>query len=113
MKWAKRVFLLFCFIAVFLREFLKANLSLAYVVLFVKRSQVRSEIVSYDISDLSHFEAIALAQLITLTPGTIAASVDDACNEIKIHVVTTYGLSNDSISHIENGLKTALLRVTR
>ena len=113
MKWAKKIFSLLFFVTVFLREFLTANLSLAYIVLFVKRSKISSEIVSYDISDLSHFEALTLAQLITLTPGTISASVDDAYNEIKIHVLTVQGLSNNSISHIDKRLKTALMRLTR
>ncbi|MFT4551577.1 MAG: multisubunit Na+/H+ antiporter MnhE subunit [Chlamydiales bacterium] len=113
MKWMKKPFSLLFFISVFLREFLKANLSLAYLVIFIKPSSIQSKIVSYDISDLSPFEALALAQLITLTPGTIAASVDEAYREIKIHVLTSQGPSENTIAQIDIGLKTALLRLTR
>jgi multisubunit Na+/H+ antiporter MnhE subunit len=113
MKWVEKVFPFLFLVAVFLRAFIKSNLSVAYIVLFVRRSQIYSEIASYDISDLSHFEVLVLAQMITLTPGTIAACIDEGYSEIKIHVLTARGLSNNSVSCIETGLKTALLRLTR
>ena len=113
MKWLKKAFSFLLLVAVFLRAFIKSNLSVAYIVLFVRRSQIDSEIVSYGISELSHFEALVLAQMITLTPGTIAASIDEAYIEIKIHILTVKGSPNNSVSCIDTGLKTALLRFTR
>ncbi|MCH1430076.1 MAG: hypothetical protein GWP59_03200 [Chlamydiales bacterium] len=113
MKWIRNIHAYLSLVTTFLKEFLKSNISVAYAILFSKQSQVYSEIISYDISDLSHIETVFLAQMITLTPGTVAASIDETHKEIKIHVLTARGLPSESISRIDTTLKTALLKVTR
>ncbi len=113
MKYFNKFFPLLFLLATFFQEFIKSNLSVAYIVLFIKRSQIDSKIISYDTRDLSHFEVLVLAQMITLTPGTIAATIDGTYSEIRIHILTRKELSNNTASRIDKGLKTALLRLTR
>lgn len=104
-----RNFLLFFFI--FFYEFVLANLILGYVILFKKSSDIEPKIVSYPTDQLSHHEALILAYLITLTPGTIAAVVEKE-KKLQIHLVDGKNASS-IIERMEDKILKYLLRMTR
>lgn len=112
MRVIRHFFALIGFICFFLIEFLKANLSVAFIVLFVKRPKIQSVFVECDVSDLFHAEILILAQLITLTPGTIVVKIDEIRKVLKVHVLDGSD-SENALNAIDHKLKRRLLRVTR
>ncbi len=102
---------LFILIFVFFKEFILSNISVAYTVLFMKRSEIKSKLVSYNAAELSHNERIILSQMITLTPGTITVKVNED-GMLIIHVLDGRN-SDHKIKGIKDLLEKALLGVTR
>jgi len=75
----------FRFLALFLLAFIKANLSVAWLVLFVPNSKLKPALFSYDVSDMTRKEILILSQCITLTPGTITVEVADDNQSLLVH----------------------------
>lgn len=107
-----RIYYFFRFLWIFLMEFLKSNVSVARTVLFVPRNRILSTIMDYDTADLNPSEIIILAQLITLTPGTVVIDVDPQFQKLKVHILDTQ-TPDIALQRIERIIKPALLKVTR
>lgn len=93
-------------------EFILANLSVAYAIWFVSPDALRQRRIRYDVTELSHFETLLLAQLITLTPGTITAAISESGNELDIHALNCDD-PDELRKTIRSGLHAAVLKVTR
>lgn len=104
--WRAAVLLL-----VFLRELVEANLRLAYDVVTPKH-HMRPAIIAIPLDARTDFEITMLANLITLTPGTLALRLSEDRTTLFIHSV--YTPDPDAIRHtIKNGLERRILELTR
>jgi multicomponent Na+:H+ antiporter subunit E len=75
------------FLILFSGQFIKANLEVARLVLFVPRSKYNSGFIDYSIDDMTFGEALLLSHCITLTPGTITALFDWNRKLLRIHIL--------------------------
>ena len=83
----QRFFYFISFLILFLEQFIKANLEVARLVLFVPRGKITSGFVDYSIKGMTFKEALFLSYCITLTPGTITALFDWEGKNLRIHVL--------------------------
>ena len=96
---------------VFLRELVEANLRLAYDVI-TPTHHMRPAIVAIPLEARSDFEITLLANLITLTPGTLTLHVSDDRSTLVIHSV--YTPDADVLRRsIKEGLERRILELTR
>lgn len=96
---------------VFLRELVEANLRLAYDVITPKH-YMRPAIIAIPLDAKTDFEITMLANLITLTPGTLALRLSEDRTTLFIHSV--YTPDADAIrTTIKNGLERRILELTR
>lgn len=100
------------FLGVFAVEFVRSNLSLAWVVLAGSNRNLRPTLLTYDISDLSRLEFIVLSHCITLTPGTTSVQVLEQERTLLLHALHTDDPGRLR-QQIDQGLKRALLRWSR
>lgn len=96
----------------FLREFLRANLTVAAQVLFRSPRALRPDCVRYDAAGLTPGEILVLSYCITLTPGTTVVQIADDFRALTIHALD----ARDPAAlrrAIDTRLKEPLLRLTR
>lgn len=96
---------------VFVRELVEANLRLAYDVV-TPTHYMRPAIVAVPLDARSDFEITLLANLITLTPGTLALHVSEDRSVLYIHSVYTPDADRLRRS-IKEGLERRILELTR
>jgi len=92
--------------------FLKANLEVARLVLFVPRSRYNPGFLDYSIEEMTFKEALLLSHCITLTPGTITVLLDREQSLLRIHVlnfIDPAAVRGD----IDKNLKEGIWRFTR
>lgn len=65
--------------------FLKSNLNMAKIILFYYKNTINPSFFSYPIHDLTHFEALLLSQLITLTPGSVSVNLEKSI--LRVHLI--------------------------
>lgn len=111
-SYVRRTVGLVIFCLLFLSAFVKANLSVAYTILFVPKSKIRPQFFEYDTSDLNHFELLILSQFITLTPGTITVQIHPSEQSMIIHCVDVPDVEKMRGS-IDREIKETMLRFTR
>ena len=75
------------FALIFIKEFVRANLSVARTVLFERTESLQPNFIRYDVSQLRRGEILLLSYCITLTPGTTTVSVSDDFKELVIHAL--------------------------
>lgn len=100
------------FLIVFLGQFIKANLEVARLVIFVPRSRLTSGFFDYTIDDMTFSEALLLSHCITLTPGTITALFDWDSRRLRIHVLD-YSDPFVVRKSIDQNLKQAIWKFSR
>lgn len=101
----------FILLLVFIRELVEANLRLAYDVITPKH-HMRPAIIGIPLAARTDFEITLLANLITLTPGTLSLHVSDDRSTLYIHSV--YAPDVEQLrSSIKNGLERRILELTR
>jgi multisubunit Na+/H+ antiporter MnhE subunit len=100
------------FLVLFFGQFVKANLEVAGIVLFVPRKNLSSGFIDYTIDDMTFSEALFLSHCITLTPGTITALFDWEKRHLRIHVLN---YSNPSVikKNIDQKLKRTIWMFSR
>lgn len=96
---------------VFIRELFEANLRLAYDVM-TPTHYMRPAIVAIPLDVRSDFEITLLANLITLTPGTLTLHVSEDRSVLYIHSVYTPDADRLRRS-IKEGLERRILELTR
>ena len=73
------------FIFIFSLIFIKSNLNMVKVILFYYKNEINPSFVSYPIHELTHFEALLLSQLITLTPGSVSVNLEKSV--LLVHII--------------------------
>lgn len=105
---ALRIFLL---LVLFLKELVNSALKVAQTVLS-PRMNLKPGIIAYKLNVDRDFEIMLLANLITLTPGTLSVDVSDDRKQLFIHALDCSdpdGIRND----IANGFERRILEAFR
>ncbi|GAB4241624.1 MAG: Na+/H+ antiporter subunit E [Candidatus Methylacidiphilales bacterium] len=110
-NYIRRSLGLFRFIGIFIREFIKSNLVIAWAALARRRSDIHPDFIRYSVAGLTPLERFLLAQVITLTPGTTAVDIVDE----DILLVHAFDAENPEgvCSGIDQTLKRGILAFTR
>ncbi len=99
------------FIFFFLWELLKANIQVAYEVM-TPRLNMKPGIVKVPLDVTTDFEITLLANLISLTPGTLSIDVSQDKKVLYVHAM--YVTDKEKfISSIKNGFEKRLLKLTK
>ncbi|MCX8157909.1 MAG: Na+/H+ antiporter subunit E [Verrucomicrobiae bacterium] len=100
------------FILLFTREFITANLNVAWTVLFRPPTTLRPGFVTYDVSGLSRTEILILSYCLTLTPGTTTVDISPDFKTLVFHALDAQE-PEQLRAQLDNKLKPALLAFTR
>lgn len=111
-RYVRRSWGLIVFLFEYLWEFLEANLSVAYLILFVNKQKICPQFFRYDTGDLTPFEVLVLGHCITLTPGTTTVEVDPHYQFLVVHCIHADSIQK-VVSGIKNRLEKPLLKVSR
>lgn len=101
----------FSFIFYFLYELVKANLQVAYEVM-TPSYNMSAGIVGFPLEAKTDLEISFLANLITLTPGTLSLEVSEDRKVLYIHAMYIKD-REDFINSIRNGFEKRLLEILR
>ncbi len=99
------------FIFFFLYELLKANLQVAYDVI-TPRYYMEPGIIKIPLTANTNLEITLLANLITLTPGTLSLDVSDDRKVLYVHAMYVKD-KEEFIASIKNGFERKLLEILR
>jgi len=110
-KYVKIVPRILGFIFFFNYELIKANLQVAYEVM-TPGLKVTPGIVSIPLDVETNFEISFLANLITLTPGTLSLDVSDDKKVLYVHSMYVKD-KEEFIWSIKNGFERRILQITR
>lgn len=83
-------------VLVFIRELITSSIRVARYTLQPKLT-IRSGIVAYPLPEMSEREITALANLITLTPGTMSLHVSDDRSTLYIHTMSVASESGEEV----------------
>lgn len=86
MKWINKLRLIFLFVIVYLRELMESNFHVAYDVL-APTDYYDPGVFTLAIEVSSDYQALLLANLITMTPGTICTDYRPQSQELEIHLM--------------------------
>lgn len=95
----------------FLKELIKANLMVAYDIL-TPEDKMKPAIIKFPLKAESDLEITLLANLITLTPGTLSIDVSDDRKYLFVHSMYVDD-PNDFKNELKYGLEKKLLELTR
>lgn len=109
--YISRIPKLFGFIIYFIYEIIIANLKVAYDIITPKHI-MKPAIIAVPTDAKTDAEITILANLITLTPGTLSLDVSTDKKIIYVHSLYTTN-TDEFISEIKNGLEKKLLEVMR
>lgn len=104
MKWISLVLL-------FVRELVLSALKVAWLVVQPKL-RIRPAIIAYPLTVTSDAQITLLANMITLTPGTLSVDVSDDRKTLYVHVIDM-ATREELVGAIAAGFETSILRVTR
>lgn len=102
---------LIAFIFFFLYELIKANMQVAYDVM-TPRFYMKPGIIKIPLTAKSDLEITLLANLITLTPGTLSLDVSDDKSVLYVHAMYVKD-KQKFIEGIKNGFEKRLLEILR
>jgi len=110
-KYFKLIPKLISFIFFFLWEVIKANIQVAYEVI-TPQNKMKPGIVALPLDAKTDTEITLLANLITLTPGTLSLDVSEDKKVLYIHAMYVYD-KQEFIDEIKNGFERKLLGILR
>ncbi|MDN3689096.1 Na+/H+ antiporter subunit E [Cyclobacterium jeungdonense] len=102
---------LIAFVFFFLYELIKANLQVAYDVV-TPSYYMKPGIIKIPLTAKSDLEITLLANLITLTPGTLSLDVSDDRKVLYVHAMYVND-KEEFIAGIKNGFERKLLEILR
>lgn len=111
MKNIIRVLKLLEFVVTYIFELIKSNIFIAGKILSV-RPQFNPGIIRIELDAKSDTEILSLANLISMTPGTMTMDVSEDRKYIFVHVMEL-GDIEAMKSEIKNNLEKRILRITR
>ncbi len=100
------------FIAFFLWEMIKANLQVTYYILAPRR-KMRPGVIAVPLDVRTDAEIALLANLITLTPGTLSLDVSADRRVIYIHSITLGDRADQFRRQVKEGFERRVLEVLR
>lgn len=110
-KYCENVPRIFAFIAIFAWELLIANLRIAYDVI-APRFRMRPGIIAFPLDTRTDGEITLLANLISLTPGTLSVDVSADRSKLFIHMQFIDD-PEKAKQRLKQGLERRLLRLLR
>ncbi|MCE7056002.1 Na+/H+ antiporter subunit E [Algoriphagus sp. AGSA1] len=110
-KYFNRIPKLLAFVFFFLYELIKANIEVAYDVVTPKH-YMKPGIVKIPLDAKSDLEITLLANLISLTPGTLSLDVSDDRKVLYVHAMYVKD-REDFVAGIKSGFERRLLEITR
>lgn len=110
-KYFKLIPKLISFIFFFLWEVIKANIQVAYEVI-TPQNKMKPGIVALPLEAKTDTEITLLANLITLTPGTLSLDVSEDKKVLYIHAMYVQD-KQEFINEIKNGFERKLLGILR
>lgn len=110
-KYVKIVPRVIAFLIYFIYEVIVANLQVAYEVM-TPNLHVRPGIVKIPLDVTTDLEISLLANLITLTPGTLSLDVSDDRKVLYVHSMYVHD-KDEFIHDIKNGFERRILLITR
>lgn len=110
-RYFKKIPQTISFIFYFLYELLKANLLVAYDVI-TPTFHMRPGIIAIPLDAKTDLEITLLANVITMTPGTLALDVSDNNKYLFVHSMYIKS-KEDFIDSIKNGFERRLLEIIR
>lgn len=102
---------LIAFIFYFIYELIKANVQVAYDVI-TPSFYMKPGIIKIPLTAKSNLEITLLANLISLTPGTLSLDVSDDRSVLYVHAMYVHD-KDEFISEIKNGFEKKLLEILR
>ncbi|OZU89897.1 Na+/H+ antiporter subunit E [Virgibacillus indicus] len=109
--YLKRVFKIISLILLFIKELISSNIDIVKLV-YTPKLDVEPGIFELPIEVKSNWEITMLANLITLTPGTLSVAVSDDNTHLYIHAMNIDTVE-ESISSIKDTFEKAIMEVTR
>jgi multicomponent Na+:H+ antiporter subunit E len=106
-----RVYAIFKLLVLFLKELLLSNLNVLKHVLSPKLN-IKPGIFALPTELTNEWEVMLLANLITLTPGTLTVDVSNDNSILYIHAVNIDDIK-DSVDSIKNTFEKAIMEVSR
>lgn len=110
-KYFKRIPKFIAFVFYFIYELVKANLIVTYDIVTPK-DKMRPGIIALPLDAKTDFEITLLANLITLTPGTLSLDTSDDKKLLFVHSMYIDDIEKFK-AEIKNGLEKKLLELTR
>ncbi|MFD1736653.1 Na+/H+ antiporter subunit E [Bacillus salitolerans] len=107
----RKVWAIIKLILIFLRELVLSNLEVVKVV-YRRNIDIQPGIIAIPTDLKSNWEITLLANLITLTPGTLSISVSDDYTTIYVHAMDIRD-KDEVILSIKNSFEKAIMEVTR
>lgn len=100
------------FIFYFLWELFLANLRVAYEII-TPQHRMKPGIFAYPLDAKTDFEITLLANIITLTPGTLSLDVSDDRKFLYVHAMYLHPDIQKNIDDIKNGFELKMLEILR
>ena len=97
----------------FIKEFLLVNLALAYEILTPGHS-LEPTVIALPLDVKSDMEILLLANLITLTPGTLTLDITEDKKTLFVHAIFVKNRDTDKVKYeLKNGFERKILNITR
>jgi len=109
--YLRRWFMIFGLLILFIKELIKSNIDIVKLV-YKRQPEVEPGIFALPIDLEKDWEIALLANLITLTPGTLSIAVSRDHSVIYVHAMHIDTIE-ESINSIKNSFERAILEVTR
>lgn len=108
--YLRRVYKVIVLVLIFIRELILSNISIVKMV-YTPKLTFEPGIFAYPTSLKKEWEITLLANLITLTPGTLSVAISEDNTQIFIHAMHIDS-TRDSINDIKNTFEKAIAEVT-
>lgn len=109
--YLKRIYYILKLLIIFLRELILSNIEIVKLV-YQRKPTFEPGIFKYPLTLEKNWEITLLANLITLTPGTLSVAISEDQQTIYIHAMHIDTIE-ESISDIKNTFEKAIMEVTR
>lgn len=109
----KKLPLIFGLVFFYIKELFKASWRVTYDVL-TRHAYMQPGVLAYELRDMSDLEITLLANLITLTPGSLSIDISDDRKILYIHETYMDDFNIEKTKEeIRNGFERRILRITR
>ncbi len=111
-RYVRRVVGALRFVAVFVREFVLANVGLLHTVFLQPREDLQPNLITVDVGGLTKPEILLLTHCISLTPGSVTVQIEPDFQTLVVH--TLNGRDPEAVRRqINETLRRAILGFSR